>query len=169
MKRAVGALLACALVAAAPSPAQPLTFWWWASSGHENEVRDALECALGRWRAAACIEGLDVSLDAAHWVRTAPADQLGELSGWTTGATWNSTRIRLIETALPAHLCQILTHEIGAHVLQRRNDAGHLSEPDDAISHTPTSMRRGRITAEDLEKVCERQDCGCNNPEPAVQ
>lgn len=156
--------LVLALLASAPVPAQPLTFWWWASAHHENEVRDALDCALLRWRDATCIAGLDVSYDAAHWVRSVPPDQLGGRAGWTTGTSWNSTRIKLLESMPPDDMCQVLTHEIGAHVLRRANT--HLAGPDDAMIYNPTSMPRGHITQEDIDAVCSKQDCGCQIPEP---
>lgn len=157
------ATLATSLLAAAPVPPQPLTFWWWASAGHENEIRDALDCALERWREAACIE-VDVSHYAAHWVRSLPADMMGGRAGWTTGSSWNATRIKLLDTMQPSSMCSVLAHEIGAHVFRRSNS--HPPVPDDAVLHEPQSMLRSHITQEDIDAVCARQDCECNNPEP---
>ncbi len=160
---AIGALLVLCL-GAAPEPPQPLTFWWWASSGNENKVRDALDCALTRWRAATCIE-VDVSHYAAHWVRAVPAELLDGRAGWTTGSSWNSTRIRLLQSMTPESMCMVLTHEIGAHVLRRSN--AHPAQDNGSITYNPTSLLRSHITQEDIDLVCARQDCGCAVPEQA--
>lgn len=131
----------------------PLTFWWYA--GNAAELRPALECALERIRAATCLP-VDVSLDAHHWVRQkAPAAMQG-LLGWTTG-TWNSTRIALKTPMGPQTNCRVLVHEIAQHVLQRRNNDGHV----------PPMFQ---LSAQLIENICAVQasrgiPCGCSNPE----
>lgn len=163
MKRLVLAA-ALALMGAAPEPPQPLTFWWYASNGNEEKVRDALDCALERWRAATCI-AIDVSHYAAHWVRAVPADMLDGRAGWTTGSSWNATRIRLLQSMTPESMCMVLTHEIGAHVLRRSNR--HPALDTSSITYEPTSLLRSHITQEDIDLVCARQNCGCSSPENA--
>jgi hypothetical protein len=152
-------LAACALSEPLPSDAKaqslvgsvggdgnPLTFWWWAGDG--AQLRPALECALERIRAATCLP-VDVSLDAHHWVRLKPPEQMGGRVGWTTGA-WDNARISLKTPMGPMSNCRVLVHEIAQHVLRRRNDhAGASLMLDSAL----------------LESVCSVQDCRCFKPE----
>jgi len=129
--------------------ANPLTFWWWAGNG--QELRPALECALTRIREATCLP-VDVSFDAHHWVRQKPASEMGGRLGWTTGSTWDSTRIALQTEMGPNSNCRVLTHEIAQHVLRRRNDDGHVA---------PLL----RLNPEVLADICSKHVCGCFNPE----
>lgn len=125
----------------------PLTFWWYA--GNPSELRPALECALERIRAATCLP-VDVSFDAAHWVRQRPPEQMGGRLDWVTGSTWDSTRIALKTPMGPQTNCRWLVHAIGQHVLRRRNDhAGANLHLDQAL----------------IDSICEVQDCGCSVPE----
>jgi hypothetical protein len=127
----------------------PLTFWWWAGDG--QQLRPALECALTRIRNATCLP-VDVSLDAHHWVRQKPAADMGGRLGWTTGSSWDDTRISLKTEMGPQTNCRVLTHEIAQHVLQRRNDDGHVA---------PVFQ----LSATLLERICAIWPCGCFNPE----
>jgi hypothetical protein len=126
----------------------PLTFWWWAGDG--AQLRPALECALQRIRAATCLP-VDVSLDAHHWVRQKPPEAMGGRLDWTTGASWDSTRIALKAPMGPQSNCRVLTHAIAEHVLRRRND--HAGEE-------PFTL-----TAQLLESICTVRDCPCFVPE----
>src|ERR1044071_7040160 len=88
-------LLVALLGAAAPSP-NPLTFWWYATAPERQDAaRVTLECALGRIRAATCLP-VDVSLDAAHWVRIRSVEEMPGVYGHL-GGIWASTRIQLRE------------------------------------------------------------------------
>lgn len=127
----------------------PLTFWWYAGNG--AELRPALECALERIRAATCLP-VDVSFDAHHWVRQKPPELMGGRLGWTTGATWDETRIALKTPMGPQTNCRVLVHEIAQHVLQRRNDDGHV----------PPAFQ---LSAPLLENICALWPCGCMVPE----
>lgn len=123
---------------------EPLTFWWYA--GNPAELRPAIECALERIRTATCLP-VDVSMDAAHWVRQ--KTDMGGLVGQTTG-TWASTRIALKTPMGPQTNCRVLVHEIAQHVLRRRND------------HVGANLHMDQAL---LDSVCSVQDCGCMNPE----
>jgi hypothetical protein len=132
----------------------PLTFWWYAGNG--AELRPALECALERIRAATCLP-VDVSLDAHHWVRQKPPEDMGGRIGWTTGSSWGSVRIALKTPMGPQTNCRVLVHEIAQHLLQRRNDAGHV----------PPSFQ---ISEQLITNICAVQaslgfPCGCSVPE----
>lgn len=136
------------------SDPNPLTFWWYA--GNAAELRPALECAIDRIRTATCLP-VDVSLDAHHWVRQKPTEDMGGRLGWTTGSSWDSTRIALKTPMGPQTNCRVLVHEIAQHVLQRRNDAGHV----------PPSFQ---ISEQLITNICAVQaslgyPCGCSNPE----
>lgn len=131
----------------------PLTFWWYATGpDYQPRVRAALECALGRWRAAAGLD-LDVSFNAHHWVRFAPLDG----ASGTTGGSWSSARIKL-DTDMSERLdCPVLVHEI-CHLL--RQDNGHVGE----ACMKPTYID-SHITAEDLNAVCSKRACTAFVPE----
>lgn len=141
--------------------AGPLTFWY---SSNPEVIIPALECVVERYRAATCLP-LDVSVDAAHWVRLAPASAMGGRVGWTTGGSWNQTQVKLLDTLTPAQLCPLLMHEV-SHILRRSNDHpapnGSFSSPAVHVVATPVS----HITAEDIALICAVQSCGCSNPEP---
>lgn len=142
------------LVGAPGLSPNPLTFWWHA--GDAQQLRPALECALTRIRNATCLP-VDVSFDAHHWVRQKPAAEMGGRLGWTTGSSYDETRIALKTVMGPNTNCRVLTHEIAQHVLQRRNDDGH-------VSPLP------QLSAELIERICVTQEargnpCGCFNPE----
>jgi hypothetical protein len=126
----------------------PLTFWWY---GAEN-VRSlpTLECALGRIRAATCLP-VDVSLDAHHWFRFVEPEAIAGYAGYTSG-TWASTRIRVTTASDAAYACDVLVHEIGQHVLRRRND--HVG---------PATTRT--LTESLVTDICSRHDCECFQPE----
>jgi len=125
----------------------PLTFWWYA--GDPTVLRPVIECALERIRAATCLP-VDVSMDAHHWVRQ---KELAGLAGQTTGASWDSTRIALLTGIDGNYACNVLVHEIGQHVLRRRND------------HVQPSSATQKLHADLLTSICEVQDCGCYVPE----
>lgn len=127
----------------------PLTFWWYA--GDRSELVPALECAIERIREATCLP-VDVSVDAAHWVRHKTAADLAPYGGWTSG-TWASTRISIRDDLTVPQQCQVLVHEIGQHVLRRRNDH---SGPEWGLSELL------------LTSVCSVQECECFNPEPPI-
>lgn len=127
----------------------PLTFWW--REGDGAQLRPALECALERIRAATCLP-VDVSIDAHHWVRQKPAADMGGRLGWVTGESWDSTRIALKSPMGPLSNCRVLVHEIAQHVLQRRNDDGHV----------PPQFRLSRQL---IENICAIHQCGCMVPE----
>jgi hypothetical protein len=131
----------------------PLTFWWWAGDG--AELRPALECALARIRAATCLP-VDVSFDAAHWVRQKPPERMNGLVGHT-GGSWAEARISLKTPMGPQANCRVLVHEIAQHVLQMKNDDGHIAP-------------MFRLSAPLIESICDVQErlgrpCGCFNPE----
>lgn len=152
------------LLAASAAADQPLTFWRYGMPD-QMRLQSALDCALARWRAATCLQ-LDVSYYAAHWVRFAlPQDMPAGATGVTSGASWNSMRIRLMSTLADESLCPMLTHEIG-HVLRR--NSGH-SDEDGSMSYVVThvvSSPTSRITAGDIDLVCSKQLCACAIPEP---
>ncbi len=129
----------------------PLSFWWYA--GDPKILRPALECALTRIRQASCLP-VNISFDAAHWIRQDTAAAMGGRSGWTTG-TWASTRIRVLDTYDAAWSCRILVHEIGEHLL--RKDNGHTGNPGNT-----------RLVEPLLTAICAENDCGCYIPEPAT-
>lgn len=137
------------LIGATGTNPNPLTFWWYA--GDPAQLRPALECALERIRAATCLP-VDVSLDAHHWVRQKPPEAMGGRLGWTTGESWDETRIALKDPMGPQTNCRVLTHEIAQHVLQRRNNDGHVA---------PIYQ----LSAPLLERVCAIWPCGCMVPE----
>jgi hypothetical protein len=132
----------------------PLTFWWWAGNG--AELRPALECALTRIRAATCLP-VDVSFDAWNWVRQKPPELMPGGRIGSTGGTWDEARISLKAPMGPQTNCRVLVHEIAQHVLQRRNDDGHIGPAF-------------QLSAPLLERICIVQadrgyPCGCFNPE----
>lgn len=127
----------------------PLTFWWHAGDG--AQLRPALECALERIRAATCLS-VDVSIDAHHWVRHKTPEEMGGRLGWTTGDSWDATRIALKTPMGPQTSCRVLVHEIAQHVLQRRNDAGHV----------PPQFR---LSQQLIENICAIHPCECMVPE----
>lgn len=153
-------LAALMLTGAAPVPPQPLTFWRYGDNLERHTVQDALDCALERWRQAACLP-LDVSYDAVHRVRLADAEELGTLAGHT-GGTWDAARIRVLRGIPKDDQCEVLTHEL-SHLLRRSNTHPGL---DGTISNVATSFGYRRITAKDIDYVCAKQDCACDNPEP---
>ncbi len=128
----------------------PLTFWWYAG---DEVLGPAIECALQRVRAAACLP-VDISMDAHHWIRQRPVDQMGGRMGWTTGA-WDGTRIKLLEgmEAEENLNCRILVHELG-HILRRSN--GHVG---------PGGEGSTKFLEPNLAAICAVQNCGCFNPE----
>lgn len=131
----------------------PLTFWHW--NGDPTVLRPTLECALERIRAATCLP-VDVSFDASHWVRFKPAADMDGRTGWTTGSSWNDTRIALLEGIDGGYACNVLTHEIAQHTLRRKN------------THTApyNNTTKYKLYSELVSEICEVQDCGCFNPEP---
>jgi hypothetical protein len=142
------ALACCAFTGTDSANPNPLTFWWW--DRDPTILRPALECALGRIRAAACLP-VDISFDAHHWVRQRAQSTMPGLSGTTTGP-WLGTRIAVLDTADEDRACRILVHEIGEHVLRRRNDHA-------------VSASNSHLTATLLTAICSVQECGCFNPE----
>ncbi len=161
----VTTLFATVNVATAQIAQQPLTFWRYA--GDKVQLQAALDCAIGRLRAATCIPGLDVSYDAAHWVRQDLPENMPGATGITSGG-FNSTRIKLAsDIATDDKRCQILIHEI-VHVIRR--DYGHpgpLGSMSYPVTNT-TAIPRSRITPEDIGFICAKQNCQCFNPEPPV-
>lgn len=150
-------LTALLITGAAPIPPQPLTFWRNGEVQDRHIEQDALDCALERWRQATCLP-LDVSYDAAHLVRLADIEELGgHTGGWTVGASWNATRIRINRQMGRTQQCDVLTHEL-SHTLRRANTHPGLPE---CISNNSG----GRITSKDIDYVCSKQDCQCQNPE----
>ncbi len=139
---------------------EPLTFWWYA--GDPAWLQPIIECALPRIRAATCLP-LDVSFDAAHWIRQDTPANMGQYGGLTSG-TWTSARIKLRNTLSEDARCPVLIHEI-FHVL-RRSD-GHSTE-DGSLSYTVTHIVAepvSHITQGDLDLICARWPCGCQVPE----
>jgi hypothetical protein len=143
----LGSATAPLLGATAENP-NPLTFWWWAGNG--AELRPALECALERIRAATCLP-VDVSFDAHHWVRQKPPELMNGRLGSTNG-TFDESRISLKAPMGPQTNCRVLVHEIAQHVLQRRNDDGHVAPAF-------------QLSAPLLENICAIWPCGCMVPE----
>lgn len=139
----------------------PLTFW---SAADAPALMPALECALARYRAATCLP-LDVSLDAAHWVKLAPASAMGGRAGWTTGTSWAQTQVKLLDTLTSPQLCPVLMHEI-SHILRQSNSHpapnGSFAYDGVHVVSAPIS----HLTAEDLTLICAVRPCGCFNPEP---
>lgn len=130
----------------------PLTFWWYSTEEEfQPRLPTAIEGALFRWNAAACLD-LDISLNAHHWVRFKDITNSGNIGG-----SWDSTRIRL-DTDLPLQFDQVaLMHEI-CHLLRRSN--GHAGD----MCQSPFSEHE-KITEADLTEVCAARDCECFIPE----
>jgi hypothetical protein len=149
----VGCALAPFLVAfvgTVTGSASPFTFWWYATAAeHIPAAREALECALSRIRAATCLP-VDVSFDAHHWVRIRPVADMA-VYGHTGGSSWASTRISIREDASVP--CNTLVHEIGHHLLRRRNDHVAPAQPS-------TGLHEALLT-----EICNRHDCRCFTPE----
>lgn len=163
MPRLLAFALTLASVAWAQTPQQPLTFWRYGMPD-QMALQQAMDCAIGRWRVATCLP-IDVSYSPAHWIRFAlPQDLPANANANSSGATWNSIRIKL-STSLDEHeLCPMLVHEMG-HVLRR--NMGHTDEDGSmgfAVTHINTEPV-SKITAGDLVKVCTQQPCGCMVPE----
>lgn len=127
----------------------PLTFWWYAAD--PTVIRPALECALGAIREATCLP-VDISFDAHHWVRQVPQDAIPGKAGATQGSSWDSTRIKVLNTLPADYSCGVLKHEIAQHVLRRSN------------SHIGADSEK-KLTAPLLESVCSLNECECFNPE----
>jgi hypothetical protein len=159
------ALLLAALTVTAAADAQapqPLTFWRYGMPD-QWRLQQGLDCAIARWRAATCLP-IDVSYSAAHWVRFAlPQDIPGDSTAVTSGASWNSMRIRVLSTLSEPALCPMLVHEMG-HILRR--NSGH-SDEDGSMSYEVVHVASSTslITTHDLELVCAKQPCGCMIPE----
>ena len=152
MRHVFAALTAMALVLTTALPAaadQPFTFWMY-GGGDRDKLTRALNCALLRIRTATCIAAVDVSYYAAHWVRYYPRADMGGRYGWTTG-TWDSARIRIADDQDEGQDCDVLVHEIGQHLLRRRND--HI---------LPIYALHDAL----LTDVCSIQPCQCFVPEP---
>jgi hypothetical protein len=151
-------LLLCGFTGSPGTNPNPLSFWWY---GDDPTVESPLECALARVRAATCLP-VDVSFDAAHWVRRRAAADMGGRAGWTTGS-WTAADVKISDSLAASQRCPVLTHEI-VHILRRSN--AHPG-PDGSMTfpvvhtHVPAS----RITAEDIAEICAVQTCGCANPE----
>jgi hypothetical protein len=143
------AVFCCAFVGVVQGNSNPYTFWWYATPAESiPAVREAVECALVRLRAATCLP-FDVSFDAHHWVRiryTADMSVYGH-----TGGTWASTRISIREDS--SSPCNILVHEVGHHLLRRSN---YHVEPQ-----APSAGLHEAL----LTSICLLHDCGCFNPE----
>jgi hypothetical protein len=139
-----------AFIGSVQSNPNPLTFWWYA--GDPAILRPAIECALERIRAATCLP-VDVSIDAHHWVRQ---KALSGMVGQTTGTSWYSTRIAILDTVDDEdYACNIVTHEIAQHVLRRQNDhAGGYS-----------NANKYRLYEQVVTDICAVQSCACFNPE----
>lgn len=157
-------ILAALLISSPALADQPLTFWRYAG-GDQMALQRALDCAISRWRAATCLP-IDVSYDAAHWVRFAPDDQMGTNVGQTTAIDgWNSQRIKLRASIAvnPDQTCQMLVHEM-SHVLRR---SYYHSDEDGSMSYAVTHVFSSwsTITVGDLDAVCAKQPCGCFIPE----
>lgn len=120
-----------------------LTFWYWAA--RPNVIVPALECALARVRAATCLP-VDISFDARVWVRERPAADLAPRIGQSVSG---NTRIVVSDQA--TNPCNVLTHEIGQHVLRARAD--HV---DGDINYLSPNL---------VAAICARHTCGCQNPE----
>jgi dihydroxyacid dehydratase/phosphogluconate dehydratase len=119
------------------------------------ELQLATECALDRISAATCLP-VDVSLSPAHWVRQKSPEEMNGRIGWTTG-NWDNTQIALKTSMSDETNCNVLIHEIGQHVLRRRNDDGHVGP---AFG----------LTVALVEDICVVQEslgnqCNCFNPE----
>lgn len=143
---AVGCL---AFTGATGTNPNPLTFWWYA--GDPAVLRPAIECALQRVRAATCLP-VDVSFDAAHWVRQRPPEDMSGRMGWTTG-TWAETRVKLVDWADSQMACRLLVHEI-SHILRRSNQ--HVGEGGEGST---------KLLEPNLVAICAVQNCQCFNPE----
>jgi hypothetical protein len=137
--------------------AQPLT--WWRYAGDRLELQDALDCALARFRAATCLP-LDVSYDAAHWVRQDTQAGMPTPShlGYTWGS-WNAARTKLRDDLSPQMACDVMAHE-ASHILRRSN--GHVGT---SASANPLPASPVLIDAPTLDAVCALQPCTCYVPE----
>lgn len=150
----------------APPPSQPLTFFRYA--GDQVVLQKALDCAIGRWRAATCLP-IDLSYAPAHWVRQDDVDNIatnvpGEHTGQTWGSSWNAQKIKLANTLTEDASCQVLVHEIEHLISRSYNHSavdGSMSFP---VTHV-IAQPRSRIMEVDLGRVCAKQPCGCFNPE----
>lgn len=138
------------LIGAPGTNPNPLTFWWY--SGDPTVLIPALECALERIRAAACLP-VDVSFDAAHWTSQRPPETMGGRMGWTTGASFDAARVKIVNTADVTLTCRLMIHEY-SHILRRSN--AHAG---------PTGDGSTKLLEPNLAAICAIYDCGCFNPE----
>jgi hypothetical protein len=146
---------------------QPLTFWRYGGLRDRGELLVGLECAVTRWRVAACPAGLDVSMAGPNWVRWALWEEIPEAmtpnTGRVTGNWYTGVRVLVNSSAEPEAVCGILTHEL-MHVLLRSN--AHLGADGGmnwATLHVHSST--SKILATDIDAVCTKQVCSCSNPE----
>jgi hypothetical protein len=97
----------------------PLTFWWYATADASvDKLRRALEMAVERWRNATGLD-IDISVNAHHWVRLRPPEDMGGAWGHVSGP-WSSNRIRVIDNQSVETTANLIAHEMG-HVLARTN------------------------------------------------
>lgn len=155
--------ITCIVAPATAQAPQPLTFWRYGMPD-QWKLQQAMDCAIARWRAATCLP-IDVSYSPAHWIRFATSDDLpSNATAVTSGSSWNSMRIKMLNTLSDTAMCPMLTHEMG-HILRR--NSGHSSE-DGSMSYPTVHVvsSTSKITEGDLDLVCNAQPCGCFNPEP---
>ena len=121
---------------------------------------------LDRWSAATCLE-LTLSDNGPHSVLfTTDGFSARNRLGQTTG-TWDAATIRIrpvqVEAQLPldTQMSIVLMHEL-AHLLALTNDHvdNSVMSADDGFA-----ARNLNISADLLNVVCERRDCGCFQPE----
>lgn len=136
---------------------QPLT--WFRYGNDPHGLQDALDCAIGRIRAATCLP-LDVSYSAAHWVRFDDAANMPDKLGYTWGPTWSAVKTKVRAGMTSERTCNVLVHEI-SHVLRRSN--GHVGAAVSSDPYPGDSV--ALIDAATLDAICEVQNCGCYQTE----
>lgn len=142
-----------------------------ATAAEVAKAQSAVQCAVGRWAAAAGIVGLTYSptdgAGADHYVEPRNSATMGGRAGWTVGGNWSTATIRVLKTMSAGDLCDVVVHEMGAHVLRRLNDEGHLTSPDNNAFDSPTNYNNPvYIYATNVSLVCLSAPCnGLGVPE----
>lgn len=138
----------------------PPQLTWFRWTGDQHVLQDGIDCALGRLRAATCLN-IDVSYEPAHWFRLKPQSGMPNpsLLGYSWGANFGVAQSMIREDLAPQKMCDVMVHE-ASHLLRRSN--GHVGTGASADPLPPAPVL---IDAPMLDAICALQSCGCFVPE----